>query len=328
MWKRVREVGIESIMGLPGDFNLNFLDHIYEVPGLKWVGNSNELNAAYAADGYARIKGSPGCLVTTHGVGEMSALNGIAGSASECVPVIHIVGQTSKMLQDNHLMIHHSIGFKPDHQQYNKASVPIRAAAAELWDPKEAPAEIDRVIRECFVKKKPVYIFFPIDLTSEQVPASLLDKKIDLSYPVDKDNEDIAVQGIIDAFENASKPAAFVDHLVHIRAEKEAQSLLETLQIPTYAAQMSKGLIDENKPYYVGLYSGKVSYPGIDEAARTHDFVLALGWFPCDTNTSFFSRNWTVEQRVDILDDHVIVSFPLRCVIRDILMQRRSRERG
>jgi len=74
MWKRIREVGVESIMGLPGDFNLNFLDHIYDVPGLKWCGNSNELNAAYAADGYARIKGTPGCVVTTHGVGEMSAL--------------------------------------------------------------------------------------------------------------------------------------------------------------------------------------------------------------------------------------------------------------
>ena len=60
---------------------MEFLDCIYEVPGLDFsnrllgsplshvkgsadpslVGNSNELNAAYAADGYARVKGVPGC---------------------------------------------------------------------------------------------------------------------------------------------------------------------------------------------------------------------------------------------------------------------------
>lgn len=72
-----------------GDFNMNFLDTIKEVDGLKWTGNANELNSAYAADGYARVKGIPGCLVTTHGVGELSAINGIAGAASEMIPVIH-----------------------------------------------------------------------------------------------------------------------------------------------------------------------------------------------------------------------------------------------
>ena len=41
---------------------------------------SNELNASYAADGYARVKeGSIGVLLTTFGVGELSAVNGIAG---------------------------------------------------------------------------------------------------------------------------------------------------------------------------------------------------------------------------------------------------------
>ena len=41
---------------------------------------SNELNAAYAADGYARVKErSLGVIITTFGVGELSAMNGIAG---------------------------------------------------------------------------------------------------------------------------------------------------------------------------------------------------------------------------------------------------------
>jgi pyruvate decarboxylase len=133
---------------------------VYEVPGLELLCNTNELNAAYAADGYARIKGAPGVFVTTHGVGELSALNGVVGSLSERIPVIHVVGQTSRMLQEKKLMIHHSVGQQPDHQvrpsvdawmckilisfqMYNKMSKLGRIAEAELWDEKTAPAEID-----------------------------------------------------------------------------------------------------------------------------------------------------------------------------------------
>jgi pyruvate decarboxylase len=75
--------------------------------------------------------------------GELSALNGVSGAMSERVKMIHIVGQTTRSMQKNHMMIHHSIGSKPDHQQYNNASRGLRMAAAELWDIETAPAEID-----------------------------------------------------------------------------------------------------------------------------------------------------------------------------------------
>ena len=76
---RLTEIGIAHVFGVPGDYNLAFLDHIVSSPELAWVGNANELNAAYAADGYARVTGA-GALLTTYGVGELSAINGLAGS--------------------------------------------------------------------------------------------------------------------------------------------------------------------------------------------------------------------------------------------------------
>lgn len=69
LWERIHQAGVKRVFGVPGDFNLTLLDHIYDVDGMEWVGNTNELNAAYAADGYARVKDGAGCLVTTHGVG-------------------------------------------------------------------------------------------------------------------------------------------------------------------------------------------------------------------------------------------------------------------
>ena len=71
--RRLREVGISHLFGVAGDFNLEFLEQLAETPGMHWVGCCNELNAAYAADGFARTHGLA-ALVTTYGVGELSAL--------------------------------------------------------------------------------------------------------------------------------------------------------------------------------------------------------------------------------------------------------------
>jgi TPP-dependent 2-oxoacid decarboxylase len=89
--ERLKQLGIGGVFGVPGDYNLTFLDLIENDKQLDWVGNCNELNAAYAADGYARIKGIS-ALVTTFGVGELSAAAGIAGAYSENVAVVNIVG--------------------------------------------------------------------------------------------------------------------------------------------------------------------------------------------------------------------------------------------
>lgn len=50
------------------------------------------------------------------GVGELSAINGIAGAYTEQVKVIHIVGTTATDTQSQRLMIHHNLGPSPDHR--------------------------------------------------------------------------------------------------------------------------------------------------------------------------------------------------------------------
>lgn len=83
--------GYPTSFGVPGDFNLSYLEQVEADPQLEFIGNCNELNAAYAADGYARINGFS-ALATTYGVGDLSAINGIAGAYAENVPLIHISG--------------------------------------------------------------------------------------------------------------------------------------------------------------------------------------------------------------------------------------------
>ncbi|PNS20066.1 hypothetical protein CAC42_5516 [Sphaceloma murrayae] len=273
------------------------------------IGTANELNASYAADGYARIKNVPGCIVTTHGVGELSALNGIAGSLTEQVKVIHIVGQTTRPMQVNKMMIHHSIGFDPDHQIFNGASKRFRVAEAELWDAEKGPAEIDRVIRECFIRSGPVYIFIPLDLVDEHVPADLLNTPIDTSPPSTEQTKSTmqsAVSAISQAISAAKNPVIYVDALlVRHNAVNEARELIERLGLPIFTSGIGMGIVNPSSKQLVGLYWGQVSSPGVSKAFEESDLLLVFGRLPSDTNTGGFSQQMSPGNMIDFKPDRV-----------------------
>jgi hypothetical protein len=54
---RLRQLGVTDVFGVPGDFAFPITDAICEDKNLRFIGSCNEINAAYSADGYARVKG-------------------------------------------------------------------------------------------------------------------------------------------------------------------------------------------------------------------------------------------------------------------------------
>lgn len=113
--RRLVQIGVADVFSVPGDFNLTLLDHLIAEPGLNNVGCCNELNAGYAADGYARSRGVGACVVTFT-VGGLSVLNAIAGAYSENLPVICIVGGPNSNDYGTNRILHHTIGL-PDFSQ-------------------------------------------------------------------------------------------------------------------------------------------------------------------------------------------------------------------
>src|SRR5437763_1559638 len=89
--QRIADEGIEHCFGVPGDYAFPVGDAVDRNPNIKWIGCSNELNASYAADGYARVRGAA-MLSTTYAVGELSAINGVMGAKAERSLVFHVVG--------------------------------------------------------------------------------------------------------------------------------------------------------------------------------------------------------------------------------------------
>src|SRR5215813_6000449 len=159
--RRLEEAGVQHLFGVPGDYNLELLQQLQDSGALKWIGTCNELNASYAADGYARLNGL-GALLVTNGVGPLSAINGIAGSCSEHVPVICISGSIPLRSIDRGLGMHHTMADGTwDH--FLNAYAQVTAARARL-NPRNAATEIDRLILTAWREKLPVYLELPSDI--------------------------------------------------------------------------------------------------------------------------------------------------------------------
>ena len=146
LFARLHQLGLRGLHGVPGDFNLTLLDHV-KPSGLTWVGDCNELNAGYAADGYARIKGT-GALVTTFGAGELSALNAIAGAYAELAPVVHIVGTPSRVTQEAGFLMHHTLN-DGNYEHFTRMQSPVTVAQVDLVDACTAAGLIDYALEQC-----------------------------------------------------------------------------------------------------------------------------------------------------------------------------------
>ena len=92
--QRLRELGIDKLFAVPGDYVTPFMDQVLAANAIDMIPMPNEQIAAYAADGYARSRGI-GAFAVTYGVGSFSAVNAVAGSYVEHLPVIVINGSPS-----------------------------------------------------------------------------------------------------------------------------------------------------------------------------------------------------------------------------------------
>src|SRR6185437_1912433 len=171
--RRLKEAGVRHLFGVPGDYNLELLQQLRDTGALEWVGNCSELNASYAADGYARLNGL-GALLVTNGVGALSAINGIAGAYSEHVPVICIAGSIPLRSIDRGLGMHHTMA-DGSFDHFLDAYAHVTGAHARLT-PRNAATEIDRLILTAWREKLPVYMELPSDIAylDIQVPAGPL----------------------------------------------------------------------------------------------------------------------------------------------------------
>jgi indolepyruvate decarboxylase len=311
--RRLKEIGITDIFGVPGDYAFPVNDAICNDPGLKWIGVCNELNGAYAADGYARVKGLA-ALCTTYGVGELSAINGIAGAYAEHLPIFHIVGMPKCAVQRKRGIMHHTLG-NGEFDLFHKMTQPV-VCASTILTPENTVAEVDRVIAAALTRRQPVYIAVPADFALMDLGCGSLRGPA----PAASDEGTLeAVLGIVaERLREAASPMALVGTLVgRYGLQREVRALVERAGLPFSTLFMGKGTLSEAHPNFAGVYNGIILDEAVRYAVESSDLVLGLGTIRSDINTGAFTVNIDPAREIRIQPDHVTVG---RAVYQNVRM--------
>ena len=295
--RRLAELGVRHLFGVPGDYNLWFLEQAERSEQVEFVGCCNELNAAYAADGAARITGVS-ALVTTYGVGELGAIAGVAGAYAERVPVVCIVGAPPLQAIEEHALLHHTLAdgnfgnMLACHREFTVAQTRIV--------PANACSEIDRVLRSCWIEKRPVYLQLPSDVAALTIVAP--DEPLDLAAPSSDPNQlALAIRRIATRMAEARAPTLLLDaELGRFDLTEPVIGLIQAHSIPFATLPSAKALIDEAHELHLGTYRGARSAPEVRAAIEGADCLLCISVRLTDAATRIFSHRLRSEEIIHI----------------------------
>jgi indolepyruvate decarboxylase len=283
---RLRDIGITDVFGVPGDYAFTINDAICNDREIRWVGCCNELNAAYAADGYARIKGLA-ALCTTYGVGELSAINGVAGAYAEHLPVFHLVGAPNISTQAARALMHHTLG-NGEYDLFRRMSEPVVCASA-VMTPQNAAFETERLIFEALHHRRPVYMAFPADLAGQPVLGEAQPIAAPGSNP---DTLRAATDAIVAAVDRASSACVLPGILVARTGLRGAlQTVIDSSGLPFATMFMAKSVLDEQHPAYAGMYDGALLNEKVRRFVEGSDLIINVGAPLTDFNTGAFTAH-------------------------------------
>jgi indolepyruvate decarboxylase len=327
--ERIAAEGISHCFGVAGDYVFPVCDAVDSSPKVKWIGCANELNASYAADGYARIRGAA-MLATTYGVGELSALNGVMGAKAERSLVFHVVGMPSYQHQRVGKIAHHTLG---DGVFGNFIDLSGSAACCHaIITPENCVLELERVIAEAKRNNQPAYIAVPSDYAlSPVVPVEV--------KPTPPRSNEAALQKAMaiigERINKAEKVVAFPAFTIsRLGLQSEAQKAIEAIGCPFVTTLMEKCVIDEGHPQFAGMYAGAASDPKARQIAEGADLVLDLGGVNLnDITTAAYSAQLDRSRFITVglndvrIEDNVIAGVRLADVLAEMTKLKPSSPR-
>jgi len=274
----LKDHGARQVFGIPGDFVLGFFKVIEESAILPLHTLSHEPSVGFAADAAARINSAPGVAVVTYGAGALNMVNPVAAAYAEKSPLVVISGAPGSREMHGGLTLHHQVK-RPDSQLaiYRE----ITCDQASLHDPATAPAEIARVLRNCRMHSRPVYLEVPRDVVFE--PCARVEPLPEAEF--DPQAVAACADEIMARIGRAARPVMLVG--VEIRRfgiEARVAELARRLHVPVVTTFMGRGLLAQGDVPVLGTYLGMTAHPDVGRPVEESDCLLLFGVTMSDTN--------------------------------------------
>lgn len=274
--------GVRTAFGIPGDFALPTFRWL-EKSKIDLINMTHEPSVGFAADAYARLTGGLGVACVTYCVGGLNMLNSIACAYAEKSPVVVISGGPSPNDRRNDSLIHHKVRtFDTQRRIFDE----VTCASTVLLDPETAADEIVRVISAARAQSRPVYIEVPFDVVD--LPVKMPSLRNVHPYEGDKDSLAAFIEESAAFINNAKKPVLVADvELQRLGLTDIAVQVAKKFNLPIASTLLSKSVISETNPHYIGTYSGTLSVPEVKDYVESSDCLVMLGAFISDVLYGF-----------------------------------------
>jgi acetolactate synthase-1/2/3 large subunit len=306
--------GVRHVFGLCGHTNIAVLAAM-EGSGVEFVNVRHEQVAAHAADGYARVTGRAGVVLSHLSPGLTNAATGVANAALDCVPLVVIAGDVPTHYFGRHP--HQEVNLHADAAQHEI----YRPFVKRAWRVDRAdllPEVVDKAFRLAESGQPgPVLVDVPMDVFSEPVdPALWARTQANTRELRPPSLDDATARAIVTRLAEAERPVLYVGGgALLARASAELERFADHLGIPVAHSLMGKGALDDDHPLVLGM-TGFWGTRLVNDTCLAADVILAVGTRFKEADSSSWYRGFTFDipptalLHVDIEPSEIGRAFP------------------
>jgi indolepyruvate decarboxylase len=282
--ERMEHAGIKHVFGVPGDYVLNFYKKLTDDENIDMVNCTDESHAGFAANSYARVKGI-GAVCVTYNVGALKIANSVACAYAERCPVVVISGSPGiKERNEGHLLHHMVRSFECQKKVFEN----LTCASVVLDDPTTAGFQIDRAFEALHHHKQPIYIELPRDIADKPIVYDVYRQGTPMTPKSDEENLKEAMAEVTEWIKGAKNPVI----LAGVQLSRHGLGLelikwAEKVNIPVATTLLSKSVVNERHPLFLGVYAGATSKPEVRKAVEESDCLLMFGVLLTDITLAF-----------------------------------------
>jgi indolepyruvate decarboxylase len=271
---RLAEQHVDTLFGVPAAYCAELFD-VAGAHSIRSVVTASDLEAGYAADGYARTRGL-GAVAVAYGVGTLSMINAIAGAYVERSPVVVVNGGPTsgslENLKNFDVVFSHSIG-QPDTDL--RAYRLVTASAARAGTASEVPALVDNALTTAVTRKRPVYVEIDMSLWGRSCPEPA--GPLSVTIPPVGTEEQLAttIMGLARA---AASPLLLIGtEIQRYGLADTVADLISKLGVRWSTALLAKSTLAEQGDGWIGVYDPPHSLPAVANAVQQADLLVMLG---------------------------------------------------
>lgn len=265
--------GVRFVFEVAGGMIAHLLDSLTRQSAVQVVSMHHEQAAAFAAEGVARMTGTPGIALATSGPGATNLLTGLGSLYFDSYPAVFITGQVNRNELKGDRQIR-QLGF----QELDIVAIaaPITKAAWTIDSPERIAADFEKAFSiASHGRPGPVLLDIPMDVQRQDLQDRSPGGDTEPAVIPTASAEQLA--GVLDGLSSAQRPLILAGGgLRSARVVAEFRDLADRLAVPVVHSLHAVDVLGWNNPLRVGMIGSYGNRWANDALARS-DFLLVLG---------------------------------------------------